>query len=67
MVLASKNEFRSFPSSSVFWKSLCRIDTISSLNVLLNASVKSSWPGVFLMESFELQIQFSLIGLGINI
>lgn len=44
-------------STSIFWKSLRRIDVHSSLNVCCNAPVKPSGPRLYLIERFLLPVQ----------
>lgn len=50
-------------SLSIFWKSLCKIVIISSLNVWQNSSVKLSWPVVFSKKRFSTMNSISLMAL----
>lgn len=47
VMLDSQNMPASIPSTSIFWKSFCRISITSSLNFYWNSPVKSSEPRVF--------------------
>lgn len=60
-MLASSSEFRSVPSSSIFWKSLKRIGINSSLNVWRNLALKQSGPGLLLVEvsAYEFHLRTS--------
>ena len=60
IMVASENEFSSFPSSTIFWKNLNRID-ISSLNFLAKFAVKPSDPGLFLLEKIVSIVFISVI------
>ena len=60
MMVASKNEFGSFPSSAIFWKSLSRISVSSSLNFWQNSTVKPSGPGLFFTRRFLITVSISM-------
>ena len=61
MMLASQNEFRSVPSSTIFLSSLRKIHINSSLNVWQNSLVQSSSPGLSFVGSFKIAESISLL------
>ena len=52
VMVASENEFRSLPSSAIFWKSLGSIGVGFSLNFWQNSPVKSSGPELLFVGRF---------------
>lgn len=58
VMLATQNVLETIPSSSIFWKSLCRIGIISSINIYYSLLVKSSEP---LWQVFQTIDAISLI------
>lgn len=62
LFIAGVIKLETLPSSFVFWKDLCKIDTIIfSLNVLLNLPMKLSGSDVLLMGRFLIRNSTSVI------
>lgn len=66
MMTSSYNEFRSIPSSLIFWKTLCQIGIISSIKCLQNSAVNPFGPGVFFVGRFLATESISLVDVGLH-
>ena len=67
VIVASKNEFGSLPSSAIVCKSLSRIGVSSSLNFWQNSAVKPSGPGLLFAGRFLITVSISLLVMGLLI
>lgn len=61
VMLPSQNELKNTPSSSIFWKCLCTIGIIFSLNIWYNLPVQPSECDVSFVGRFLATISMSLI------
>ena len=65
VMVSLQNEFGSFLSSAIFWKSLNRIDVSSSLNFWQNSPLKPSGLGLLFVGRFFITASIFILDIGV--